>query len=89
MGRDWKSDPYDFLLAYCTTPHSVTNISPAQPLFKRNIKDKLPIMPCANNSELVNKLKIRDQEQKEKRESIWGSKEKKQHSQQLISVIMS
>lgn len=42
MGRDWKCDLQDFLHAYRSTPHSVTNFSPAELMFGWNLRDKLP-----------------------------------------------
>lgn len=43
MGRDWKSDMYDYLLAYRNTPHSITNVAPSKLLMGRILKDKLPV----------------------------------------------
>lgn len=40
--RDWKSDLEDYLLMYRSTPHATTMVSPAEMMFNRNIRDKLP-----------------------------------------------
>lgn len=76
LGRDWKSDLFDFLLAYRATPHSVTNASPAQLLFGRNVKDKLPSIPSPQHSNTWIKLKIKDQENKEKGK-VYGDQKRK------------
>ena len=40
--KDWKSELNTFLKAYRSTPHSVTNVSPAKLLFGKKIRTKLP-----------------------------------------------
>ena len=40
--RDWKKEFPKFLLAYRSTPHSTTGKSPAEMLFNRKIRTKLP-----------------------------------------------
>lgn len=44
--RDWIQDMEKYLLMYRSTPHSVTGKSPAEMMFNRNIRDKLPAMPA-------------------------------------------
>ena len=39
--KDWKSELNTFLKAYRSTPHNVTNVSPAELLFGRKIQDKI------------------------------------------------
>lgn len=41
-GRNWKKELYTFLLNYRATPHSTTNVAPAELLFNRTIRTKLP-----------------------------------------------
>ena len=43
-GKNWKKEINTFLLAYRSTPHSVTGISPAELMFKRKLRTKLPDM---------------------------------------------
>ena len=40
--KNWKKELYSFLLNYRATPHSTTKFSPAELLFNRKIKMKLP-----------------------------------------------
>ena len=44
-GKNWKQDIQQFLLQYRATPHSTTGKSPAELLFGRPIKTKLPNVP--------------------------------------------
>ena len=41
-GRDWRLQMDDFLMMYRSTPHSTTGVSPAELLFGRKIRTKLP-----------------------------------------------
>ncbi|XP_017875587.1 uncharacterized protein K02A2.6-like [Ceratina calcarata] len=44
---DFENDLQDILLQYRITPHTVTGVSPAQLMFKRDIRSKLDLMkPC-------------------------------------------
>ena len=47
-GKDWRSELDVFLMAYRSTPHCVTGRSPAELLFNRQIRTKLPEL-SANN----------------------------------------
>lgn len=42
MGRDWKTDLLDYLHAYRSTPHAVTNYTPSELMFGWNIRDRIP-----------------------------------------------
>ena len=41
-GKNWRLELNKFLLAYRSTPHSTTSISPAELLFRRPLRTKLP-----------------------------------------------
>lgn len=62
--RNWKEDLQDYLLMYRSTPHSTTLRSPAELMFNRKIRDKLPSMQEA--AETNDELKDRDKIMKEK-----------------------
>ena len=63
-GRNWKQDLYTFLLNYRATPHSTTGVSPAEALFNRKIKTRLPQSLGRSDSDFDDKIRLRDTEQK-------------------------
>ena len=48
--KNWKQEMYKFLRNYRATPHSSTGVTPAEALFGRKIKVKLPEAPTFPNS---------------------------------------
>lgn len=70
--RNWQEDLQDFLLMYRSTPHSTTLKTPAELLFGRNIRDKLPSihLPIERNEEVAD----RDKEKKEKEREYGNAK---------------
>ena len=40
--KDWKSELLTFLMAYRSTPHKVTGVRPAELMYNRKMKTKLP-----------------------------------------------
>ena len=42
QGKNWETELYRFLLDYRTTPHVTTGIAPADLLFNRQIRNRLP-----------------------------------------------
>lgn len=63
-GKEWKTDLTEYLLMYRSTPHSTTNKTPAELMFGRNIRDKIPqiTQPLEVDEEVLD----RDKEKKEK-----------------------
>lgn len=66
MKRDWKEDLNQYLLMYRSTPHSTTQKSPAEMLFNRNIRDKLPSMDQPTEEKEDEEVRDIDKKKKEK-----------------------
>ncbi|KAL9970182.1 hypothetical protein ACROYT_G022515 [Oculina patagonica] len=62
-GRNWKSEMDSFLVMYRSTPHSTTGFSPAELLFRRRVKTKLPQL---QEFRIEDEVRDRDSERKEK-----------------------
>lgn len=58
-GKRWKDELNKFLLAYRTTPHSTTGMTPASLMFGRELKTKLPELR-PNKSVLDESIRDRD-----------------------------
>lgn len=72
LNRDWKMDLNDYLLAYRSTPQMTTNISPAELLFGRKIKTRIPLTVNNGNDdknlrETDSKNKIKGKEKANKK----------------------
>ena len=63
-GRNWKQDLYSFLLNYRATPHSTTGVSPAEALFNRKVKTRLPQSSVVSDSALDDRIRLNDTEGK-------------------------
>ena len=62
-GCGWKSEMDKFLMMYRSTPHSTTGVSPAELLFERRIRIKLPHL---QEFSIEDEVRDRDSERKEK-----------------------
>lgn len=62
--RSWKEDLQIYLLMYRSTPHSTTGVSPAELLFKRKLRTKLPEIYDYSSPEY--EIRDRDSERKGK-----------------------
>ena len=60
-GRNWRSEMDDFLMMCRSTPHSTTGVSPAELLFGRRIRTKLPQL-----QEVTVEDEVRDRDSKRK-----------------------
>lgn len=60
---DWRDELQRYLIMYRSTPHSVTLKSPAELMFNRNIKDKLPSI--SQPLEVDEEVRDRDKEKKQ------------------------
>lgn len=67
MKGDWREDLHQYLLMYRSTPHSTTLRTPAELMFSRNIRDKLPSIqqPMEIDHELADRDKQKKHEGKE------------------------
>ena len=70
-GKTWRKHLYKFLLNYRTTPHSTTGFAPAELLFNRKVRNKLPQLPTGHTSQsdLGAKVKENDDRAKVKMET--------------------
>ncbi|VDH96399.1 Hypothetical predicted protein, partial [Mytilus galloprovincialis] len=73
--RDWRKEIPKFLLAYRSTPHSTTGKSPAELLFNRKIRTKLPEINAENEKDDAD-TRRKDFEMKEKGK-IYADQKKK------------
>ena len=72
-GKNWKQELYRALLNYRATPHSTTGVSPAEALFNRQIKTRLP-EPDQAASEIDNEMRLNDGERKRQMKTYADSK---------------
>lgn len=65
--KSWKQALYQFLRNYRATPHSTIGVSPAEALFNRKMKIKLPEIPKKPpHTKLDKKIRLQDQINKKK-----------------------
>ena len=62
QGKPWKQELNRFLLQYRTAPHTTTKTPPAELLFNRTVKGKLPVLRKQN---VVNKHKQAQENEKQ------------------------
>ena len=62
-GKQWKEEVRKYLIAYRSTPHTTTGVSPAELLFGRKIRIKLPEFRKDN---VASEVRDRDSEMKAK-----------------------
>lgn len=67
-GKNWKEELYGFLLAYRTTPHSVTGVAPSQLLFNREVRTNVPAVVVTTTKGKINYKKMHEKAQKNTQE---------------------
>ena len=66
-GKNWREELNRFLLAYRSTPHSTTGKSPAELLFRRKLKTKMPELVDLEEEEMeVSDQGVRDRDTQRK-----------------------
>ena len=65
-GKPWREELLTYPFAYRTTPHSVMGVPPAELMFHRKIKTKLPELPSSDNLTHDEEIRDRDRLRKEK-----------------------
>lgn len=63
---DWREDLQAYLLMYRSSPHSTTLRAPAELMFNRNIRDKLPTLVWKPNESMDDETRDRDALMKQK-----------------------
>lgn len=64
--RNWQEDLQTYLMMYRSTPHSTTLKSPAELMFNRNIRDKLPSVEQKKDEWMDGEVRERDALMKQK-----------------------
>ena len=67
-GKDWRLELNKFLLAYRSTSHTTTGVSPAELFFKRKLTTKLPEFTGSEESQVdvaLQQVRDRDSEKKQ------------------------
>lgn len=81
-GSDWKEDLNSFLLAHHATPHPSTGKSPAELMFKRKMREKIPAMSLGYDGEDV--VKEKAEEIKRKMKNYVDNKRKAKPSEIML-----
>ena len=76
--RDWKYELSAYLTMYRTTPHSTTGVSPAELLFRRKIRTRLPGIDYYDYDDL--EMRDRDKESKQKSKIYTDEKRRAQET---------
>ena len=80
--RKWKQELYRFLLNYRTTPHATTKVPPAQLLFNRIVKGRLPLLPTKSCPvDRHNEARFNDEQSKKKSKDYADTKRRVNESE--------
>ena len=75
-GKDAKSELYKFLLQYRAAPHCTTGKAPAEMLFNRRVKTKLPQVVSPAETQEQKATRQRHDEKKKKQKQYFDKKHK-------------
>lgn len=64
--KNWKEALREYMVMYNSTPHTVTGKTPAELFFRRQFRDKLPMIQDMTHHSEDLEMRDRDKEQKEK-----------------------
>ena len=76
-GKEWKKEIRKYLVAYRSTPHTTTGVSPAELLFGRKMRTKLPEL---KEESTESEMRDRDDEMKAKVKRYADNKRNAQES---------
>ena len=76
-GKDWKKEVRKYLVAYRSTPHTTTGVSPAELLFGRKMRTKLPEL---REEVIATEVRDRDSGMKAKAKMYADNKRNAKHS---------
>ena len=76
-GKEWKKELLKYLVAYRSTPHTATGVSPAELLFGRKMRTKLPEL---REESIATEMRDRDSEMKAKAKQYADKKRNAQES---------
>ena len=74
--KNWKKELYTFLLNYRATPHSTTGYPPAELLFNRSIRTKLPQTVTVRDKPKDSVVRFKDEKAKSKMKQYADAKRK-------------
>ena len=80
QGQDWRKELNKFLMAYRTTPHTTTGVTPAELMFRRKIRTKMPELDENVKREDDRAVRDRDNEMKQKVKDYADHRRNAQHS---------
>ena len=63
---DWENSVHQFLYSYRNTPHSVTQVPPAELMFSRKLRYTIPDVPSKTDKNIAQEAEQSDQRIKEK-----------------------
>ena len=79
-GKDWKKEIEQFLLQYRTIPHTITNVPPAQLIFRHTPRNVLPSIDSKNKPTTADKQVNKDDQKRTKKIAEYANNKRKAKS---------